>query len=94
MNECLPNDHFVTGIRPYYREMVVQHSQSAYVEWLGLDFYRVSVTEDDVYGVVSYLWLNGRWMVESVNWRYDGRPRPVLMTFIRPLDWAKHEVLK
>ncbi len=83
MARSLETDQFVTGIRPYWRRMVVNYQPGERIEHLYLDFYDEKLTDDDVYGIVSYLRFNGLWMVREVSWRYEDRIRPVLLTFIR-----------
>jgi hypothetical protein len=91
-----PNDeteYFVMGLRPYWRRMLVGYEAGTRIEHLYLDFYGESLRESDVYGIVSYMWLTGRWLIRETAWRYEDRIRPTVLTFIRPTDWAKHEAL-
>ncbi len=86
----MESECFIAGIRPHYRKMLADVCHRPMFSTLRLDFYEESLTECDVYGIVSYLWLNGRWMVQSVVSRFEDRPRPVAMTFIRAHDWARY----
>jgi hypothetical protein len=89
---CEKSERLVHGIRPFYRKMRVLYEPGNRVEHLTLDFYDETLHDGDVYGVASYLRFNGQWMVREVSWRWEDRIRPVVITFLRPSDWAKYEV--